>query len=485
MKRILIIDAIFVIVSLFIILHVFLPFDAVFDGARIKLLSNDPWYHLYMAETSPNNLFQYFMVWISDLTGMSLIRVAVWLPMFIGLLCLVPVYFITRILFNDIAAIVACLVLTVLPGEFLNRTLIGYADYHGLEVLLTTSMMLFIMLSVKYKNWKSILFGLLAMITLFVYWLIWQGAILFVGIIVLYLICYGLVKTKHKLSFIQLSIVGIFAGSCIVLLLNPKLPYMAYGYFTQRLPLLSIGSLVLSESGTMTISTLFNNFTLAILFAIAGMVILSLNLKKPEYMLLFIWTLVILGLTIMFRRYGYYLSINVAILCGLVVFKLLQVNRYKIAAVAVAIALMVLPNYNAVKIAQHPQVISNEWYDTLVALQNKQQGMVAAWWDYGYWIQYLSQKNVYCSPNGINKHKEMAEIMLSDITKGTRKLKELGCEYIIVDRDTVENKYGTLTRYVDYPVEKANTLLYLLWNNGARGYTLIMRTDNIKVYAIQ
>ncbi|MFC2050910.1 oligosaccharyl transferase, archaeosortase A system-associated [Chloroflexota bacterium] len=215
-------------------LRVVLPYDQVFVGDWIKftgadanffmrfvdnlvhnfphLNSFDP-YMLYPGGGGPGSLtfFEYFIATVSWIVGLgspsqhTVDVVGVYFPAVLGALTVIPVYFIGKALFNRWAGVIAAGLIVIFPGEFLGRSTLGFTDYHVAEVLFTTTSLLFLILAVKsanqsgislthVKSWgwgiifKPFIYSLLAGIFLGVYFLTWQGALLFVFIIFIYFI---------------------------------------------------------------------------------------------------------------------------------------------------------------------------------------------------------------------------------------------------------------------------------------------------------
>jgi dolichyl-diphosphooligosaccharide--protein glycosyltransferase len=123
----------------------------------------------------------------------------------LGALTVIPVYFIGKAMFNRWAGVIAAGLIAIFPGEFLGRSILGFTDYHVAEVLFTTTSLLFLILALKsatqsgmtlkhVKNWgwkiifKPFIYSLIAGIFLGIYFLTWQGALLFVFIIFIYFV---------------------------------------------------------------------------------------------------------------------------------------------------------------------------------------------------------------------------------------------------------------------------------------------------------
>jgi dolichyl-diphosphooligosaccharide--protein glycosyltransferase len=63
-------------------------------------------------------------------------RVAAMVPAVVGVLAVAAVWALATIAFDRRAGLIAALLAAVLPGHFLDRTLVGFVDHHALEVLL-------------------------------------------------------------------------------------------------------------------------------------------------------------------------------------------------------------------------------------------------------------------------------------------------------------------------------------------------------------
>lgn len=115
-------------------------------------------------------------------------HVSAYIPPVMGALCLIPLYFIVRKLFDKSAAIISAFILAFLPGEFLHRSTLGFMDHHVAEVLFSTTTCAFLIYALASfrttckNNHTILIYGLLCGITFGSYLLVWQGAILFGGI---------------------------------------------------------------------------------------------------------------------------------------------------------------------------------------------------------------------------------------------------------------------------------------------------------------
>lgn len=166
--------------------------------------------------------------------------VGAYVPVFMGALCLLPVYFIAKKLFGREAALLTAVIFALLPGEFLARSSLGYADHHVAEVLFSTTTLAFLIFALHNINavriWNKKTFYrniILAGIFNGLYFLIWPGAVLFTAIFLIYLITQSLVDYYHQqpTNYLFQTASAIFLIPIILLspyaIINPRLEYLS------------------------------------------------------------------------------------------------------------------------------------------------------------------------------------------------------------------------------------------------------------------
>ncbi|MFC1958504.1 STT3 domain-containing protein, partial [Chloroflexota bacterium] len=239
-------------------------YDRIFVGDIIKFATNDAYYFLRQVDNfvhnfphlisfdpylryptgltlGPLNFFVYLLgaiVWFIGLGSPSSHMVDVisaYFPVVVGALTVIPVYFIGKTLFDRRVGIVAATLIAVLPGEFLGRSILGTTDRDALEVLLTTTMMLFLILAINSAREKQITFrflrpqhlpvltrpiiySLIAGIMLGLSLFTWRGSFLFVLIILAYFIVRSIINYFKDESFDYLSFVSIVTFSAALLI---------------------------------------------------------------------------------------------------------------------------------------------------------------------------------------------------------------------------------------------------------------------------
>lgn len=164
--------------------------------------------------------------------------VGAYTPAIMGVLCLIPVYFIALKLSGKKFAIIAAFILTFLPGEFLYRTSLGFTDHHAAEILFSSLTCMFLIYALdkinlsitKYFSWHGILAGFF--FGLFV--LIWPAALMFGTIFLIFFIAQLLIdhlKNRDTRYLLILAMPIYLIPACMVLpyaIVNPRLDLTYY-----------------------------------------------------------------------------------------------------------------------------------------------------------------------------------------------------------------------------------------------------------------
>jgi len=198
------------------------------------LNSFDP-YMLYPGESGtsvPNPFLDYLLagiIWVIGLgspTQHTVDMVAPYFPPVLGALTIIPAYFVGKTLFSRWAGVVAAGLVAILPGEFLGRSILGFADHHVGETLFSATAVMFLILALKnarreQMTWsdlrhpnkgavtKPAIYGLLGGIFLGLYLASWRGALLFVFIIAAFFLVQFCVDHFRKVPTDYLCLVGV------------------------------------------------------------------------------------------------------------------------------------------------------------------------------------------------------------------------------------------------------------------------------------
>ncbi len=212
--------------------RVALPYDAVFDGPWIKLTGIDAYYYMRLVDNLVRNFphlisfdpyfiypggghpgdirfFAFMMAGIIRLLGgaapaqQTVDAIAVYVPAVMGVLTVIPIFFIARALAGRWAGLVAAAAAAVLPGEFLNRSMLGFTDHHITEVFFTTFFVLFFVLALQHSRQfsyrslregrfprfnRDILYSFIAGIFMGLYLISWRGSLMFLFLVFVFFV---------------------------------------------------------------------------------------------------------------------------------------------------------------------------------------------------------------------------------------------------------------------------------------------------------
>ena len=240
-------------------LRVWAPWDAVFGSERVNFLETDAWYHVRLAESQVRNfphrvtvdpyaapggqyvavapLLDTVIATAAFVTrGRSapepyIERIAALVPAIAGVLAVIAVWALATMAFDRRAGLIAALLAAVLPGHFLDRTLVGFVDHHSLEVLLS------------FATLASIAYGTTvgAGICLGLYMLAWASGSYFVFILTVWLVLTALLAPAERAA------VGRFTAITAAVALAIVLVFQDPGLFRYNTQLAALaGLLVLS-----------------------------------------------------------------------------------------------------------------------------------------------------------------------------------------------------------------------------------------------
>lgn len=179
--------------------------------------------------------------------------VAAYIPPIMGALCLIPVYFIARNLSSKTAAIISCFILVFLPGEFLQRSALGFVDHHIAEVLFAASTCAFLIAALARTKKSNLSLpatndAIFAGIFLGLFILVWPAALMFGAIFLLFFITQLLIEHfKHHHAHYLLSLAAPIYLIPIAMVLPYALmnPHLELTYYSLTQPIILITMLAL------------------------------------------------------------------------------------------------------------------------------------------------------------------------------------------------------------------------------------------------
>jgi dolichyl-diphosphooligosaccharide--protein glycosyltransferase len=191
------------------VLRVAFVWRAVFADGFTRLQNTDPWYHLRYTE----NLLGHFPLpvttdaylahpngaWVPIAPLLDLIiatlawifgrghpssgliaGVAAIVPPLMGAAVVVATFFLARLFMEERAAFFAAAVAALIPGQLLQRSVLGYTDHHIAEVLFTTCALLFLLTALCSRVRRD---AVLAGVSLLCYCLSWGSALMGISIL--------------------------------------------------------------------------------------------------------------------------------------------------------------------------------------------------------------------------------------------------------------------------------------------------------------
>ncbi len=239
------------------------PSTSLRASGRVNFLETDAWYHVRLAESQTRNyphrvtvdpyaapdgqyvavapLLDAIVATVAVVTQgrgastESIERIAAFTPAIIGVLAVAAVWALATIAFDRRAGFLAALLTAVLPGHFLDRTLIGFVDHHALEVLLSLATLACI-------AYGSAIGGGIA---LGLYLLAWASGSYFVFILAVWIVATALVAPARRASAGRFTaIVGAIALAIVLAFQDPGL--FRYGSQITALAGLIVVSLIVT-----------------------------------------------------------------------------------------------------------------------------------------------------------------------------------------------------------------------------------------------
>ncbi len=280
-------------------------------------------------------------------------------------------------------------------------------------------------------------------------------------------------KTRNGLIFLFMIII---IGS-VVLIINDEAKFLqlpSFRYLIAINPFLSSVNPLqesIAEHATPTISQSFFFHSILMIFAGLGIwIILSkksktiLNIRNDMIAFSLIIGLTGIYVSSSFIRLEVFASISLIILSSIGLSILIKeifgnknlfekINKERIIKISFLGAILILlliplvyPNSNWINAAKAPPTIlnggsqygvsTNDWTEPLEWLKNNtpEDSVVAAWWDYGYWITTMSDRatiadNFTTNSTRINL---IAKTLLSPPDEAWNNFREMGADYVLV-----------------------------------------------------
>ena len=479
-------------IALMLYLRIALPFNNIFTGQWIKFSSIDAYWQManidriapdfpaYITQIFNVPFFQWLLsgiIWCIGLgnpTQTTIDTVAVYFPPILAALTVIPVYFIGKLLFNRFVGLASVAILAVLPGEWLGRSTLGFTDHHIMEILFSTTALMFFLFALKTSGKKRITYSLLFALLIFICVYSWTSGILIVAIAIFYLIIQIVLgewkNTYYSASFIVLLfLAGAFLGDNLSLI--PRM----WAYLTTSTTITTTMEMMplLFPTGTFTLIAAWVYFTTLIFVIPVAMAILlakAIKHRDSNAVFLLIWSVVMLTAMLFFRRFAYYFAVNAALLGGFMAWYIWDRIKEKNLAffvTALFLCTVMIPNYQVANgtARQIPYMPSNAWMEALEWTKDNtaEDDLILAWWDYGYWIMREADRTAYANPmqDKVPVTNTARMFLSSDNT-------HIAANYIIIDRDTVLGKTWAIAKWAGKEPTNYNDIYYVVDDTGQK-----------------
>jgi asparagine N-glycosylation enzyme membrane subunit Stt3 len=509
------------------IVRVVIPWQSTFNGG-VLLNTPDAYIMLHYADLWPNfpswdwytNYPQGAAIPSTVLTFASVIAivgrvfhmsswlVGAFLPVVLFYLTLLPVYLTARTLFDKTVALGSVVIFCLLPGELLQRTMLGAADYHCWEIFLFSSTMMFIILALK----KHYMYWLGAIELMVIYWVSWAGALLIPFILVAGIGLFAFLRLKkwHWKGLLVLC----YAGSVLACYLAlPKLFAIGKSMFLWNLKQVNLELMPLFFSqGQFNIDTMWAYFGPVFFFALFGLgwfAYITIRYKRIEDAVFLVWSVIGLFMMLAMRRFAYYWAFNASLLAvfacvGYVT--LYAKDKEKLATNVIALVLLVcvIPMSISIQSSLKSQfAMSKDWQATVQWLRSqsndevyysgqKPGNGVFTWWSYGYWIIAEGHQSTLDTPGYIADNRTGKLLLSKDIQDSVNRLKVLGMKYIVIDKNMVDDSIyaiaedsGLLRDATFQELDTPKSFMVRLYNGHISGIDQVQQFGDVKVFIIR
>ena len=318
-----------VIIGLY--LRIVNPWKAVFTWT-VRLGGNDPWYYFRLIDNClhnfPNRIWfdpfthypygtythfgpflVYFGAILAKIAGAndpeSLKGILAIIPTIGGALLALPVYLFAKECFNKQTGVISALLVVIIPGQLLARSILGFNDHHIWEVFWMTTTLALYAYSINLwrndpnalKNSKKLIFAILTGMSYGMYLLTWAPSFYLALFIVLYiftLMIFSEFIESDVTNIINLSMVTTGVATLLYLPFAfnyPGLSLTRYSPFQLLILILCVIVLVLfrlvetfKERGYYTKIGVKERYALPIIvIAVAGIVIGSTLIAFPNF----------------------------------------------------------------------------------------------------------------------------------------------------------------------------------------------------------
>ncbi len=345
-------------------------------------------------------------------------------------------------------------------------------------------------------------------------------------------------KWGLKAVFYPVILIGIgLVGLAIWYLIAPNLLMSMLNKFSilnpvgARLTTLEAGRLFF-PSGEFSLTVAWGNFTTGLylsFISLAVLIYLIIKHREADLTLFVVWSLAILLITLLMRRFAYYFAVNVALLTGYISWLILRYAGFEKAqpqtetiedniskkakkrknkkdrsrnkdnilikgfGVVLVFFLVFFPNIKpAITTASTAAFAPKDaWCETLYWMRDNTPEpfgdpesyyelyreplnypdtaySVAAWWDYGYWITRMAHRIPITNPGSGFREVAANFFVAQDEASALKYIDGFNSKYVVLDMDMVTSKFHGVASYADLSSDKFFEVYYQAKDNSLR-----------------
>src|SRR3990167_4731869 len=364
--------------------------------------------------------------------------------------------------------LISGLFLALIPA-FVQVSFLGFADHHVAEVLLSTTIYLFFLKTLKTQDIR-VRYKFLALTILVIILAIytWPGTPIFIGIILIYLMFQFAIDKRYKHVFLIIGgllvfyIVTYFIFPDVNNQLNSGVGFL----FKERIVLQQVQEtqpLFFTYAGKFNITPSWYAFNTAMYIALIGFILFIMEIIKNrkggksiigldrEKIFFLVWTIIVLILNLYQTRFAYLSSVNIVILCAYLITKLINsnINYFKMLGF-IFVTIIIVPSIQTdIILAKYPLMLSNDWFTSSEWLKNNTPEPngnwnmpsrdkmpdygIMSWWDYGHHILYLSERPVVAKNFQLGAEESAKFYSSENESDANQILNERRVKYVVVD----------------------------------------------------
>ncbi len=257
-------------------LRVINPWNSVFTWT-VRLGGNDPWYYYRLIENCihnfPNRIwfdpftnypygtfthFGPFLVYFSSIvaiitghtSGEALRSVLAFIPTIAGTLAVLPMYLFASQVFNKRVGVISASLIAMIPGQYLQRSILGFNDHHCWETfwMITTLAFYVYALNVwkNFKDKKSLISAVLAGIAYGLYLDTWAPSFVFAMFLTTF-VAIALIFEKYIKTngLIDVTALTIGVATLLYLPFAFKTPFFSTTYYSPFQLIVLVGCIAL------------------------------------------------------------------------------------------------------------------------------------------------------------------------------------------------------------------------------------------------